>query len=328
MVAPGAANKQLSKAKSQTKGAASKGSLECRSLLQKTVLCKFFAIGKCTKGRFCTFSHDEAELHSQPELSRTTLCPSLMGGGRCRNPRCTFAHARGELRKAQPRLVPPPGLSLPSSGELTTFLESKTAESCWDELTRFQESRAAESSWDKPTWLLELKASEGPVEPFASPYDSRPTALRSAADEWLGSLRSGSVKAMASELGKLELRSAELHELAGCLVRRAARGPHRLEPQADLVALRLQAALPPLRSRCAPLAQGRPWLKDFRHALLHELELDFRSRLSAARRPRSPGCGARGCATCAGPDPCSEDRSCERLGDARQLANLVQFTSC
>jgi len=70
-----------------------------RQLLAKTRMCKFFAEGKCQRGRSCTFAHSAAELHTQPDLFRSQLCAEFMDTGVCRyGAACRFAHGVDQLR--------------------------------------------------------------------------------------------------------------------------------------------------------------------------------------------------------------------------------------
>jgi hypothetical protein len=61
-------------------------------------MCKFFRIGKCTKGVQCPFAHHQIELRQQPDLRCTKFCKELLETGVCNNPSCTFAHTKEELR--------------------------------------------------------------------------------------------------------------------------------------------------------------------------------------------------------------------------------------
>ena len=59
----------------------------------KTVLCKYFASGNCSKGDSCTFRHDEPS--PAPPLHpnyKTVLCKYYAAGGCSRGDACTFLH--------------------------------------------------------------------------------------------------------------------------------------------------------------------------------------------------------------------------------------------
>lgn len=64
----------------------------------KTKLCKFHAIGKCTKGEQCTFAHENLDLRRLPDLRCTKLCKTLIQTGHCTNRSCMYAHSKEELR--------------------------------------------------------------------------------------------------------------------------------------------------------------------------------------------------------------------------------------
>uniref|UniRef100_A0A7S1RNJ8 C3H1-type domain-containing protein n=1 Tax=Alexandrium catenella TaxID=2925 RepID=A0A7S1RNJ8_ALECA len=62
-------------------------------------MCKFYAMGNCTRSSNCTFAHTRAELKQTPDFRCTKLCPELVSTGRCgRGEACDFAHDRRELR--------------------------------------------------------------------------------------------------------------------------------------------------------------------------------------------------------------------------------------
>jgi len=66
---------------------------------KKTQLCKFFAVGACTRGSSCAFAHGSSQLREQPDFSKTRLCADFMERGRCdRGRACKFAHGKLELR--------------------------------------------------------------------------------------------------------------------------------------------------------------------------------------------------------------------------------------
>ena len=45
---------------------------------KKTQLCKFFAVGACTRGSNCAFAHGAAQLREQPDFSKTRLCADFI----------------------------------------------------------------------------------------------------------------------------------------------------------------------------------------------------------------------------------------------------------
>mmetsp|Transcript_22338 Transcript_22338/g.51784 ORF Transcript_22338/g.51784 Transcript_22338/m.51784 type:complete len:255 (+) Transcript_22338:58-822(+) len=66
---------------------------------KKTQLCKFFAMGACSRGSDCAFAHGSGQLREQPDFSKTRLCADFVEFGRCsRGKLCTFAHGKYELR--------------------------------------------------------------------------------------------------------------------------------------------------------------------------------------------------------------------------------------
>jgi len=65
-----------------------------------TRMCKFFPMGKCTKGVQCPFAHDIFQLREQPNLRCTKLCKTMIKTGQCQDPTCTYAHNKQELRSA------------------------------------------------------------------------------------------------------------------------------------------------------------------------------------------------------------------------------------
>ncbi|CAK9036260.1 unnamed protein product [Durusdinium trenchii] len=66
---------------------------------QQTRLCKFFVMGKCTRGQSCAFAHGQDKLRQQPDFSKTRLCADFMELGSCAEGEgCKFAHGKSELR--------------------------------------------------------------------------------------------------------------------------------------------------------------------------------------------------------------------------------------
>lgn len=64
----------------------------------KTKLCRFEAMGMCTKGVDCPFAHGSRELNPLPDLRCTRICKTLIETGMCNSATCTYAHNRDELR--------------------------------------------------------------------------------------------------------------------------------------------------------------------------------------------------------------------------------------
>ncbi|CAL1157446.1 unnamed protein product [Cladocopium goreaui] len=66
---------------------------------KQTRLCKFFAVGQCTRGSACAFAHGQEKLRQQPDFSKTRLCADFMELGSCaEGDGCKFAHGKHELR--------------------------------------------------------------------------------------------------------------------------------------------------------------------------------------------------------------------------------------
>uniref|UniRef100_A0A7S4SV40 C3H1-type domain-containing protein n=1 Tax=Alexandrium monilatum TaxID=311494 RepID=A0A7S4SV40_9DINO len=63
-----------------------------------TRTCRFYAEGRCRKGRACAFAHGRAELWPLPDLTNTKLCSRALRAGACDREGCTFAHSGEELR--------------------------------------------------------------------------------------------------------------------------------------------------------------------------------------------------------------------------------------
>jgi len=74
------------------------GQILGRELFSKTKMCKFYRVGKCTKGSQCPWAHDPAELQVAPDLRRTKICKELISTGRCTSADCNFAHSKEEWR--------------------------------------------------------------------------------------------------------------------------------------------------------------------------------------------------------------------------------------
>jgi len=69
------------------------------SVLRKTKMCRFNAIGKCQKGKACGFAHATTELRPMPDLSYTKICPLLRKSGSCDDSCCRFAHQAGRSQR-------------------------------------------------------------------------------------------------------------------------------------------------------------------------------------------------------------------------------------
>jgi len=66
---------------------------------KQTRLCKFFAVGACTKGSTCPFAHGTSHLREQPDFSKTRLCTDFVELGHCaQGDSCKFAHGKQDLR--------------------------------------------------------------------------------------------------------------------------------------------------------------------------------------------------------------------------------------
>mmetsp|Transcript_3756 Transcript_3756/g.5854 ORF Transcript_3756/g.5854 Transcript_3756/m.5854 type:complete len:561 (-) Transcript_3756:315-1997(-) len=68
--------------------------------LWKTRTCNFFLVGKCKKGKSCSYAHGEADYRPSPDFERTSICPAQQTTGRCTRPGCRYAHSYDELRVA------------------------------------------------------------------------------------------------------------------------------------------------------------------------------------------------------------------------------------
>eukprot|EP00931_Biecheleriopsis_adriatica_P018112 TRINITY_DN12768_c0_g1_i1.p1 TRINITY_DN12768_c0_g1~~TRINITY_DN12768_c0_g1_i1.p1 ORF type:complete len:377 (-),score=62.16 TRINITY_DN12768_c0_g1_i1:46-1176(-) len=71
-------------------------------LAARTLLCKFYLNGACTRGSACSFAHGEDKLRQKPDLFKTGLCLRFMTSGECRHDQgCRFAHGMQELRSRE-----------------------------------------------------------------------------------------------------------------------------------------------------------------------------------------------------------------------------------
>jgi len=78
---------------------------DASAAFMKTKMCKFAAVGKCTKGGHCPFAHSALELNELPDLRCTKLCKTMLMYGECNIPGCTFAHGRHQLRVTSTRVT-------------------------------------------------------------------------------------------------------------------------------------------------------------------------------------------------------------------------------
>eukprot|EP00931_Biecheleriopsis_adriatica_P096746 TRINITY_DN7042_c0_g2_i1.p1 TRINITY_DN7042_c0_g2~~TRINITY_DN7042_c0_g2_i1.p1 ORF type:complete len:861 (+),score=259.25 TRINITY_DN7042_c0_g2_i1:35-2617(+) len=67
------------------------------SQFYKTRLCRFFQIGRCSRGN-CKFAHGKQELRMFPDLRKTSMCRNIVTQGFCDDQSCSFAHNLDELR--------------------------------------------------------------------------------------------------------------------------------------------------------------------------------------------------------------------------------------
>jgi len=75
-------------------------------LFVKTKLCKFHALGVCSKGQDCQFAHTQTEMQPLPDLFRTKLCKTLINTGACEDSTCKYAHNKDQLRSGHPYTRP------------------------------------------------------------------------------------------------------------------------------------------------------------------------------------------------------------------------------
>lgn len=66
-----------------------------RTSCRKTIVCRFFLQGACSKGSSCNFAHGHVDLRDRPDLAKTTICKSWLNG-RCPflSDECPFAHGK------------------------------------------------------------------------------------------------------------------------------------------------------------------------------------------------------------------------------------------
>merc|ERR1719343_371713 len=80
---------------------------EHRRLFLKTKLCKFFAVGACSRSTGCKFAHGRQDLRRLPDFTKTRLCPAFLVGSACgAGEACSYAHSLEELRPCVGEAVP------------------------------------------------------------------------------------------------------------------------------------------------------------------------------------------------------------------------------
>ncbi|CAJ1399787.1 unnamed protein product [Effrenium voratum] len=155
---------------------------------KKTRLCKFFALGACTRGLACSFAHGTDQLRSQPDFSKTRLCADFTELGSCADGRdCKFAHGRHELR-------PGSAAKLGRKGERKAELEVSAAKPSPLKLQRLLEVKAAADDFDVSFWSRQTTLEDG-----------RPIAEAEHSDE-----DAASVASDAASLGDPEVRLWEV----------------------------------------------------------------------------------------------------------------------
>lgn len=87
---------------------------------QKTKICSFYLRDACTRGKSCTFAHDEQELQPKPDLSCTKPCPDLLSIGHCTRPDCKYAHNDCEIRQLDIEGAYSPGMQHEQMPKLAT----------------------------------------------------------------------------------------------------------------------------------------------------------------------------------------------------------------
>mmetsp|Transcript_54278 Transcript_54278/g.129358 ORF Transcript_54278/g.129358 Transcript_54278/m.129358 type:complete len:295 (+) Transcript_54278:53-937(+) len=137
-------------------------------LFHKTKLCKFYAVGACTKGPSCIFAHGASEINPLPDFHCTKICPSVMKLGLCDDPGCRFAHRRSEIRRrkqipqreqkayrhaAAVETVPAPGTKPMSFGKQAPARQPEPSEADLDSVT----STDAPAPNISPVKLLSVK---------------------------------------------------------------------------------------------------------------------------------------------------------------------------
>eukprot|EP00928_Gymnodinium_smaydae_P067899 TRINITY_DN5090_c0_g3_i1.p1 TRINITY_DN5090_c0_g3~~TRINITY_DN5090_c0_g3_i1.p1 ORF type:complete len:236 (-),score=28.29 TRINITY_DN5090_c0_g3_i1:536-1198(-) len=72
---------------------------EVSEIFLRTRRCRFFGMGKCTRGSACNFAHTTEELRPRLNLSYTKMCPTLLKTGSCTVDGCCYAHRREDRRR-------------------------------------------------------------------------------------------------------------------------------------------------------------------------------------------------------------------------------------
>lgn len=106
------------------------GKPSTKEFYNKTRLCKFFAVGRCLKGKDCSFAHGVAEIKPLPDFYRTRLCPQLLRTGSCSNGEaCGYAHTDVDLRMSQ--LQPQRDVAVPMPSDTRQSLQQEFLEADW-----------------------------------------------------------------------------------------------------------------------------------------------------------------------------------------------------
>eukprot|EP00928_Gymnodinium_smaydae_P002357 TRINITY_DN10835_c0_g3_i1.p1 TRINITY_DN10835_c0_g3~~TRINITY_DN10835_c0_g3_i1.p1 ORF type:complete len:216 (+),score=26.55 TRINITY_DN10835_c0_g3_i1:91-738(+) len=71
---------------------------EVSEIFLKTRKCRYFGMGKCTRGLTFNFAHTTSELRPRLNLMCTKWCPALLKTGSCMDVGCYYAHRREEMR--------------------------------------------------------------------------------------------------------------------------------------------------------------------------------------------------------------------------------------
>lgn len=70
-----------------------------KELFFKTRVCKFYAAGRCKRGKNCTFAHGDTKVQPLPDFYKTRLCATLLRTGQCLNgDQCGYAHSKADIR--------------------------------------------------------------------------------------------------------------------------------------------------------------------------------------------------------------------------------------
>jgi len=72
-----------------------------RDMFHKTKMCKFYQVGRCTRGYECIYAHSVEEMQKLPDLHKTELCTQFTFRGFCdHGDSCRFAHGSRDLQRA------------------------------------------------------------------------------------------------------------------------------------------------------------------------------------------------------------------------------------